>query len=227
MNKFREYTKSWFKKETKTGKQTRALEILHRLKKSYPKARIALNYNNNFQLLVAVVLSAQCTDKKVNEVTFPLFKKYKTVGDFARADLKTFEKEIHQTGFYHNKARNILAAAQKIEKDFKGVLPKTITEMISIPGVGRKSANVILGNAYSIIEGIAVDTHVGRLAQRFGVSSNDSPEKIEQELMQLYPRVEWFSLTYRMIEHGRAICTAKQKKCQVCPLKDVCPSSLV
>ena len=140
---------------------------------------------------------------------------------------KTFEKEIHQTCIYHNKACNILAAANKVEKDFKGILPKTIDEMIAIPGVGRKSANVILGNAYGIVKGVAVDTHVGRLAQRFGFSATDSPEKIEQELMRLYPRAEWLSLTYRMIEHGRAICTAKQKKCQVCPLKDICPSSLV
>ncbi|MEK7576339.1 MAG: endonuclease III [Patescibacteria group bacterium] len=227
MSKFREYAKAWIHVETEIEKQLRANEILRRLKKTYPKARIALHYKNNFQLLVAVVLSAQCTDKKVNEITIPLFKKYKTVRDFARADLKTFEQEIRQTGFYHNKARNIIAAANKIAKDFKGTLPKTLREMITIPGVGRKSANVILGNAYGVVEGIAVDTHVGRLAQRFGLVDTDNPEKIEQELMKLYKRKEWFALTYRIIDHGRAVCTAQRRTCGVCPLKDICPSSLI
>lgn len=227
MAKFREYTKPWIKRETGQGRKMRALKILRRLKKTYPQAKIMLKYKNNFQLLVAVVLSAQCTDKKVNEVTAILFKKYKTVSDFARANLKTFEQEIRQTGFYHNKARNIIAAAQKIKKDFSGKLPKTIAEMVTTPGIGRKSANVILGNAYGVVEGIAVDTHVGRLAQRFGLAASDSPEKIEQELMKLYPRVEWFGLTYRIINHGRAVCTAQRRKCQICPLRAICPSSLV
>lgn len=227
MAKFREYTKPWIKRETGQGRKMRALKILRRLKKTYPQAKIMLKYKNNFQLLVAVVLSAQCTDKKVNEVTATLFKKYKTVSDFARANLKTFEQEIRQTGFYHNKARNIIAAAQKTKKDFGGKLPKTMAEMVTIPGIGRKSANVILGNAYGVVEGIAVDTHVGRLAQRFGLANTDNPEKIEKELMKLYPRVEWFGLTYSIINHGRAVCTAQRRKCQICPLRAICPSSLV
>lgn len=227
MSKFREYTKRWIRTESALEKEARAQKILSRLKKTYPEAGMMLMYNNNFQLLVAVVLSAQCTDKKVNEVTTSLFQKYKTVSDFARANIKIFEQEIKQTGFYRAKARNIIAAAKKVETDFGGILPRTIEEMITLPGVGRKSANVILGNAYDVVEGIAVDTHVGRLAQRFGLADTDDPAKIEQKLMKLYKKKEWFSLTYRMIDHGRAICTAQRRKCEECPLKDICPSSLV
>jgi endonuclease-3 len=226
MSKFRQYTKRWITVETAAAQRARALEILKRLKKIYPKAKIALRYKNNFQLLVAVVLSAQCTDKKVNKVTIPLFKKYRTAKDFAGADIKIFEQEIKSTGFYHNKARNILAAAKKINNDFGGRLPRTMREMITIPGIGRKSANVILGNAYGVVEGIAVDTHVGRLAQRFGFTHTDNPEKIEQDLMKLIPKKDWFGFTYIIIEHGRAVCSSQRRKCQICPLRTMCPSSL-
>lgn len=227
MQNYQLYTKPWIAKETEPEKRARALAILQRLKKAYPQAHIALKYSNNFQLLVAVVLSAQCTDKKVNEVTRDLFKKYKNVSDFARANIKEFEQDIKPTGFYHNKARNIIAAAQKVQKDFGGRLPRSIDKIITIPGVGRKSANVILGNAYGVVEGIAVDTHVARLSQRFGFTASDKPEKIEQKLMGMIQKKDWFHLTYLMIDHGRAICTAKNRKCQACPLKAICPSSLV
>ncbi len=227
MHKFREYTKIWIVRESKAGRHDRALEILKRLKKTYPKATIALTYGNHFQLLVAVMLSAQCTDKKVNEVTPALFKKYKTARDFARADVLGLESLIKPTGFYHNKARNIIGAAKKVEKDFAGKLPRTIADMITIPGIGRKSANVILGNAYGVVEGIAVDTHVGRLAQRWGFADTDNPVKVEQKLMTLVPKKDWFKFTYMTIDHGRAICTAQRRRCSLCPLKNICPSSLV
>ena len=148
------------------------------LKKAYPDAKIVLKYGNNIQLLAAVILSAQCTDKKVNEVSRKLFKKYKAVDDFAKANLKTFEQEIRSTGFYHNKAKNIIAAAKMIRDKFGGKLPKTMEEMLHLPGVARKTANVVLGNAYSVVEGIAVDTHVKRVSQHLGLTSEKSPDKI-------------------------------------------------
>ena len=226
MNKFQQYTQQWIKKETKKRKERRALKILSILKKQYQRSKIALKFGNAIQLLVAVMLSAQCTDKKVNEVTATLFKKYKSAGDFASADQKTFEREIYPTGFYRVKARNIIKASRIIQKSFGGKLPKTMEGMLSLPGVARKTANIVLGNAYGIVEGIAVDTHVGRLAQRLGLSARTNPKKIEEDLMSLYPKKEWFNLTYKLIDHGRALCTAKNRKCSPCPLKNICPSSL-
>lgn len=225
MKPFRVYTQSWIRKESQVAKKSRAQKILVLLKKTYPKARMILKYDNDIQLLVAVILSAQCTDKKVNEVTEQLFKKYRTVHDFARANQKELETMIYQTGFYRAKAQNIIKAAQKIEKDFSGKLPVTISDMITIPGVARKTANVVLGNAHGVVEGIAVDTHVSRIAQRLGLSSSDKPVSIEQDLMQLFPKKEWFSLTYRIIDHGRALCDAKKPDCAHCPLNKLCPSS--
>lgn len=227
MHKFRSYTKTWIAKETEREKRNRALKILKQLKKTYGGAKIALKYSNNFQLMVAVILSAQCTDKKVNEVTPALFKRYKTARDFARAKQTELEAMVRPTGFYRNKARNIIAAAQKVEKDFGGKLPRTMAEMVTIQGIARKSANVILGNAYGVVEGIAVDTHVGRLAQRWGLADTDNPVKVEQKLMKFIPKKDWFKFTYMTIDHGRAICTAQRRKCQICPIKDICPSSLV
>jgi endonuclease-3 len=219
--------KSWIRDESLNKKQIRAMSILETLKKSYPKASMMLRYENNIQLMVAVILSAQCTDKKVNEVTLPLFKKYKTARDFARADIKIFEQEIYQTGFYHAKARNIIASCKKIDSEFDGKLPRTMTDCLTLPGVARKTANIILGNAYGIVEGIAVDTHVSRITQRLGLTKNTDAKKIEQDLMALFPQKEWFKLTYRIIELGRAVCTAPKRKCDTCPLNKLCPSSLV
>jgi len=204
----------------------RARRALKTLQKSYPKAKIALRYNNNIQLLAAVILSAQCTDKKVNEVTATLFKKYRTVNDFADAQPRVFEQEIRQTGFYRAKTRNIIAAAKMLRRDFGGKVPKTMAEMLRLPGVARKTANVVLGNAYGIVEGIAVDTHVRRLAQRLGFSRNEDPVKIERDLMALFPKSQWFSLTYTLIEHGRAICKAPTPKCEVCPVAKSCPTGI-
>src|SRR3990170_5706877 len=167
-------------------RKKRALEVVRKLKKLFPQVKIALRYGNNIQLLVAVILSAQCTDKKVNEVTEKLFKKYKTVDDFARANPKKFEQEIRSTGFYRAKARNIITAAKMIKKDFSGKVPRTMEDILKLPGVARKTANVVLGNAYGVVEGIAVDTHVRRLSQRLGFSNHEDPVKIEQDLMQLF-----------------------------------------
>ena len=186
-----------------------------------------LRYQNNIQLLVAVMLSAQCTDKKVNEVTISLFKKYKTARDFASARQKTLEREIYQTGFYRAKARHIIAACKKIETEFGGRLPRAMAEILTLPGVARKTANVVLGNAYSVVDGIAIDTHMIRLSQRLGLTKQTDPVKIEKDLMMLFPKKQWFPLTYRLINHGRAVCTAQKRKCEICPLNKLCPSSLV
>lgn len=225
--KFQNYTKPRILQETEAEKKARARTLLRILKKTHPDAGMILRYSTPVQLLVAVMLSAQCTDKKVNEVTASLFKKYRSAEDFANADPRVFEREIHSTGFYRAKTKNILAAAKMLVQNFKGKLPRTMEDMLKLPGVARKTANVVLGNAYSISEGIAVDTHVSRLAQRLGLTQYIDPNKIEKDLMNLFPKKEWFKLTYRLIGHGRAICTAQRRKCEICPLNKLCPSSLV
>ena len=224
---FQIYTKRWIQKEVPREKKARLGTILRVLKKTYPDAKIALRYTNNIQLLVAVILSAQCTDKKVNEVIEPLFKKYKTARDFARANPRTFEKEIHSTGFFRAKAKNIIAACRKIEKEFGGTLPRSMEKLLTLPGVARKTANVVLGNAYGITEGIAVDTHVMRLSQRLGLTRYTDPVNIEKDLMNSVPKKEWFSFTYRIINHGRVVCIAQHPKCAECPLNKLCPSTVV
>ena len=193
-------------------------EILKELRKLHPDAKIALKYKNNMQLLAAVIMSAQCTDKKVNEVTETLFKKYKTVDDFADADIKVFEKEIYQTGFYHAKARNIIAAAKMLLKEFRGVLPRSMEEILRLPGVARKTANVVLGNAYGVVEGIAVDTHVKRLSKLYGLTNETDPVKIERDLMQIIPKKDWFKFTYMLIDYGRKECPARPHLHDSCPL---------
>lgn len=212
-------------KEAKKPAQKRIGTILSLLKKDYPKAKIVLNYSNNWELLVAVVLSAQCTDVMVNKVTSKLFKKYKTIQDYANADLHELENDIRSTGFYKNKAKNIKAAARIILEKFNGQIPRTMNELTTLPGVARKTANIILGNAYNIVEGIAVDTHVRRLSQRLGFSHRSDPDRIEQDLMHLFDNKDWFKLTYLLIDHGRTICQAKKPKCDVCFLSKLCPSA--
>ncbi len=191
------------------------------LRRLFPDAHIALTFSNNWELLVAVELSAQCTDKKVNEVTPVLFKKYHTLDDYVRADRRKFEQDIRATGFYRNKAKNILAAAKVVQEKYKGRLPRTMAEMLTIPGIGRKSANVILGNAYGVVEGIAVDTHVKRLAGVIGLSHEKTPEKIEQDLMLIIPKKDWFRATYELIEYGRNYCPARPHKHELCPLNKI------
>lgn len=201
-----------------TRRRNKALKILRILKHLLPNAKIALRYRNNWELLVAVELSAQCTDKKVNEVTERLFKKYRTLDDYVRANRREFELDIRLTGFYRNKTKNILAAAKVINEKFHGKLPKTMAEMITIPGIGRKSANVVLGNAYGVVEGIAVDTHVRRLARISGLTDENDPVKIERDLMKIIPKKDWFLVTYLLIDYGRKYCPARPHKHELCPL---------
>lgn len=203
----------------------RISKILSILKTKYPQAKIMLNYKNNWELLVAVILSAQCTDKKVNQVTAELFRKYPRFSDYLGADLAQFETDIKSTGFYHNKAKNILNTAKIISKKFKDQVPSTMSDLLSLPGVARKTANIILGNAFNVVEGIAVDTHVIRISQRLGLTKNTDPVKIEQDLMKIVPKNDWFKFTYLVIDFGREICDAKRPKCEICPLNKLCPSA--
>lgn len=203
------------------AQKKKAVKIIVALKKLFPKARIALKFSNNWELLVAVELSAQCTDKKVNEVTKTLFKKYRTLEDYVCARTKEFEQDIRSTGFYRNKTKNILAAAKMIKEKFNGKIPRAMEEMLEIPGVARKTANVVLGNAYGVVEGIAVDTHVRRLAKLLGLTSHTDPVKIERDLMQIIPKKEWFHFTYRLIEYGRKYCVARSHNHAACPLAKI------
>lgn len=183
-----------------------------------------LNYETPMQLLVAVMLSAQCTDKQVNKITADLFKKYKTAADFSRAQQIAFEKEIYGTGFYRNKAKNIIASAKIIMKQHNGEVPQRMEELVALPGVARKTANIVLIIAFGKSVGIPVDTHVSRIAQRLKLTDNETPEKIEQDLMKVFPKKAWAKLSYYFIEHGRALCVSQNPKCSACPLKDLCPS---
>lgn len=201
------------------GQRRRALRIVQKLKKLFPHAKMTLKYSNNLELLVAVILSAQCTDKKVNEVTAKLFKKYRTLDDYINANSQEFEKDIFSTGFYKAKTKHILVVANMIKKRFSGRVPKTMKEILTLPGVARKTANIVLGNAYGIVEGVAVDTHVRRLAKAFGLTRHNNPNKIEYDLMKLLPKKEWFLFTYRLIEYGRTYCGAKHHDHTNCPLK--------
>jgi endonuclease-3 len=198
--------------------------IIELLDKEYPKAKGSLRFANPLELLVSTILSAQCTDARVNIVTQQLFKKYKTVMDYAKADIRSFEQDIHSTGFYHNKAKNIIAAAQMIVHEFKGKVPDTMQELIRLPGVARKTANIVLYGAFGRIEGIAVDTHVSRLSQRLGLSFHKDPVKIEQDLMDKLDRNAWGRINYLLVEHGRAVCQAKKPQCLQCVLAKQCPS---
>lgn len=210
-----------------------ANKIVARLREEYPDARIVLDFGNDWELLVAVILSAQCTDKMVNQVTAKLFAKYRRVENYASADPLEFENDIRSTGFFRNKAKHIIAAAQKVLTDFGGEVPASIAGLLTLPGVARKTANVVLGNAHPEAyandpdAGIAVDTHVHRLSRRLGLASSDDPEKIERELMAIVPRADWFQLTYLLIEHGRAVCSAKRPRCDICGLQELCPSAFL
>jgi len=207
-------------------KKEQVKKIISLLKKEYPKARTALKFQTPMQMLVSTILSAQCTDERVNKVTAVLFKKYKTPLDFAKANLKTFETEIRSTGFYKNKARNIIKSAKMIVEKFKGNVPDTMEELLTLPGVARKTANVVLGNAFGKVEGIVVDTHVRRLSGRLGLTENEDPAKIEKDLMNIVPRNDWGLISYLLIDHGRKICKAINPNHSECVLKAICPSPL-
>lgn len=211
--------------EDNEDRKRRANKILTTLKKLFPQAKCALNFANNWELVVAVQLSAQCTDKKVNEVTPALFQKYRTLDEYVRARPAAFEKDIRPTGFYRNKTKNILAAAKMVKEKFGGSIPKTMAELLALPGVARKTANIVLGNAYGIVEGIAVDTHVKRLSRKLGLTDHSDPDKIERDLMELIPKKEWFDFTYRLIEYGRQICPARKHGCREHPLSVIYPAA--
>jgi len=204
-------------------RKQRALRIVGVLRELYPNVESALTYKNNWELLVSVVLSAQTTDRKVNEVTAELFKKYRSIHDYVKADLRVFESDIREIGLYRAKAKNILTAARIIKENYKGKLPHGMDEMIKLPGIGRKSANIILGNAYGIVEGIAVDTHVRRFALKFDLTDSKDPNKIELNLMTLLPKKEWFYFTSRLIKYGRTICPARRHDCLDHPLTKIYP----
>jgi endonuclease-3 len=203
----------------------RALEILRLLKEEYPEVRCALNFNNPFELLIATILSAQSTDATINKLTPQLFKKYRGPVDFARAPLEELEQDIKSSGFYRNKARNIKAASQMIVERFGSEVPRSMEELVQLPGVARKTANIVLSTAYGIVEGIAVDTHVKRLSNRLGLTNNGSPDKIEQDLMALFPREDWDNLSLLLIQHGRKVCNARKPRCDACVISHLCPSS--
>jgi endonuclease-3 len=199
-------------------------EFIKRLKKEYPRPRTALNFANPFELLVATVLSAQTTDILVNRVTENLFRKYKTVKDYARVPLETLQKDVNSVNFYKTKAKNIQAAAKMVVEKFRSEVPGTMDELVTLPGVARKTANIILSGAFGINEGIAVDTHVRRLSQRLGLTKNDNPVKIEKDLMAITPKEEWGNFSHLLIFHGRKVCQAKKPMHSECVLYDICPS---
>lgn len=203
--------------------QARAAKIIELLEKEYPDAKVALHYSNPLDLLIATILSAQATDEQINKITPKLFKKYRTAEDFANADLQELEQIIKSSGFYHNKARNIKNCGKMLVEKYNSKVPNTMTELLELPGVARKTANIVLTNAYGIVEGIAVDTHVRRLAQRLGLSEKDDPNKIEADLMQLVPKPKWMRITDLLIWHGRRVCTAKKPNCAGCVLNKICP----
>jgi endonuclease-3 len=194
------------------------------LTKTYPKAKSALKFVNPLEMLIATILSAQCTDVRVNMVTPGLFKKYKSAKDWAKADLKQIESEIRSTGFYHNKAANIKGACTKIVEQFGGKIPDTMAELVELPGVGRKTANVVLGNAFGI-PGIACDTHVIRLSGRLGLSENSDPVKLEFDLAEIVPKKNWTAFSHALILHGRNVCKARKPDCENCPISKYCPAA--
>jgi len=209
----------------KLDNKTRVLNIIELLEKEHPDAKIALNYSNPLEILVATILSAQCTDKRVNIVTKALFKKYRKAEDYANADLEELEEDMRPTGFYRNKARNIKKCCQILVEKFNSQVPRTMEEMLELPGVARKTANIVLSNAYGLIEGIAIDTHVRRLARRLGLTEHEDPNKIESDLMKIVPKNKWMKFTDLLIFHGRRICVARKPKCGICILNKLCPSA--
>jgi endonuclease III len=205
-------------------RKERTAEIIRRLKKAYPDAHCALNHSNAFELLIATILSAQCTDVRVNIVTADLFRKYRGPQDFLNVSQQELEKDIRSTGFFRSKAKNIQAACKRIIEEYNGEVPQTMDELLTLGGVARKTANVVLGNAFGIASGVVVDTHVSRLSQRLGLTENKSPEKIERDLAQLVPKRHWIMFPHWLIFHGRQICHSRKPKCPECVLADICPS---
>jgi len=208
-------------------RKTRARKIIARLKREYPDATCALNHHSALELVVATILSAQCTDARVNMVTPHLFAKYRTAADYAAADPRVLEKEIQSTGFFRNKTKSIIGMAQTLVERHGGEVPQTMEELTALPGVGRKTANVILGTWFKKNEGVVVDTHVHRLSRLLGLTRQDDPVKIEQDLMEIVPRADWTWFSHTLIQHGRSVCIARRPRCADCVLNRLCPSSQV
>jgi len=204
---------------------TRAKEVIKFLSKLYPDARVALNYTNPLELLVATILSARCTDVKVNQVTRKLFAKYRTPEDYVEAKTSVLRGEIRSLGTFRRKAALIKGCCKALVERFDSTVPRTMAEIVTLPGVARKTANVVLSNAYGVVEGIAVDTHVARLSRRFGLTVNKLPDKIERDLMEMVPRRDWFRISYLLIDHGRKVCAARKPLCGECVLNGICPSA--
>ncbi len=203
-------------------KSDAAIKVLEILQKEYPDARVTLDFKDPLQLLVATILAAQCTDERVNQVTRDLFKEYRKAEDYARADLPTLETEIRSTGFFRNKAKSIIGCCQELVRKFKGQVPRSLEDLTSLPGVGRKTANIILGNAFGQ-QAIAVDTHVKRVTHRLGWAKSEDPDKIEFELMEVIPQDRWTLGCHQLVFHGRNVCMAKKPKCSLCPVTKLCP----
>ena len=210
------------KPKTAAERKARVQRILRRLDQLYPEATCELRHDNPWQLLVATILSAQCTDKRVNMVTPGLFAKYPAIQDFARANQDELAGDIRSTGFFNNKAKAVIAAANKIQKDFGGKVPRTMVELLTVPGAARKTANVVLGTAYGVASGVVVDTHVQRIANRLDLTRQSAPEKIEQDLMKLIPRERWILFSHQIIHHGRRMCVARNPRCAECPIEPDC-----
>jgi len=215
------------RKESPQELKARARKIVRRLERAYPGATCALHHTNALELLVATILSAQCTDVRVNKVTPALFAKYRSARDYASADPRVLEREIQSTGFFRNKTKSIIGMAQALVERHGGTVPDTMDALVALPGVGRKTANVILGTWFGENEGVVVDTHVQRITRLLRLTRHDDPVKIERDLMALVPRPKWSVFSHRMILHGRTVCIARRPRCEVCVLSDLCPSSRV
>jgi endonuclease III len=200
-----------------------AAQVAGILKKHYSEAKCTLNFHTPLELLVARILSAQCTDERVNLVTKELFRKYPNISAYAQAPPKELERDIQSTGFFHNKTKSIQGCCQTLLERYNGQIPHDLDRLVDLPGIGRKTANVVLGTAFGIASGVVVDTHVGRLSQRLGLTTEKTPEKIERDLMEQFPKKEWIVLSHRLILHGRKICTARKPLCAKCPLNEICP----
>lgn len=202
-----------------------ARKVVRHLRDAYPDASCALVHRSAFELLIATILSAQCTDARVNQVTGELFRKHRTPADFARLPLAKLEKAIRSTGFFRNKAKNIKACCQTLVENYDGAVPRDLDHLVALPGIGRKTANVVLGTAYGLATGVVVDTHVARLSRRLGLTEANDPQRIEQDLMHLIPRKEWVDFSHRMIHHGRQVCGARKPRCDACSMEKFCPKN--
>ncbi len=216
-----------FKNEALTEKKARTRRIITRLKRAYPDAQCSLSHANPYQLMISTILSAQCTDERVNMVTPELFARFPTPEKMAAAPIEEIEEMIRSTGFYRNKAKSIKNNAIMLLADFGGEIPRTLAELVKLPGVGRKTASVVLGAGFGLAEGVVVDTHVVRISRLLGLTENKTPEKIERDLIELLPKKDWILWTHLIIDHGRAICIARRPQCAECPLRKLCPSAVL